>query len=86
MRKPVFRTDDEWRTIVIMHLIHLRTSIFELGLLMGLIAVRISAARWWDGAPIMGAVIALIGAIYFYNHSENEWVRLQRQHFEADAD
>ena len=45
MRKPVFRTDDEWRTIVIMHLIHLRTSIFELGLLIALIAVGISAAR-----------------------------------------
>ena len=66
MHKPIFRTDDEWRTVVIMELVHLRISIFELGILIILIAVGAFAGRWWEGAPLTGAVIALIGAIYFY--------------------
>ena len=86
MRTPIFRTDDEWRTVVIMELVHLRISIFELGILITLIAVGAFAGRWWEGAPLMGAVIALIGAIYFYRDSEKEWTRLRRLHFAADAD
>jgi hypothetical protein len=54
MRKPVFRTDDEWRTIVIAELRGLRVALFELALLIAVIAVGASAARWWEYAPIVG--------------------------------
>jgi hypothetical protein len=86
MRKPVFRTDDEWRTSVIIELMVLRASIFELGILIAIIAVGAFAARWWQDAPITGAAIALIGAIYCYRHSVKERDRLVDHHFAADTD
>ena len=86
MRKPVFHTDDEWRTIVILELLGLRAALFELALLISVITLGASAARWWEGAPIVGAAIALIGAIYCYRHSVKERDRLVEQHFAADAD
>jgi hypothetical protein len=86
MRKPVLRTDDEWRTTVIAELLGLRAALFELALLIAVIAVGASAARWWEGAPIAGAAIALISAIYCYRHALKERDALVNQHFAADAD
>jgi hypothetical protein len=31
MRRQVYETDDEWHTVVVMNLVHLRRSIYELG-------------------------------------------------------
>ena len=86
MRAPVFRTDDEWRTVVVMHLVHLRCSVFELGLLIAVIALGISAAKWWDGAPITGAIIALLGAAFFYKDATREWTRLANLHVAATTE
>jgi len=86
MHEPMFGTDDEWRTAVIIELVHLRISIFELAILIALIAVGAFAARWWEGAPIAGAVMALIGAIYFYRHSEKEHTKLSNDFFLAKKD
>jgi hypothetical protein len=63
-----------------------RAALFELALLIAVIAVGASAARWWEGAPIAGAAIALISAIYCYRHALKERDRLVDQHFAADAD
>jgi hypothetical protein len=49
MRKPIFRTDDEWRTIVIAELLGLRAALFELALLIAVIAV--GAFGWLDARP-----------------------------------
>jgi hypothetical protein len=86
MRKPVFRTDDEWRTFVIIELMVLRKAIFELGILIAIIAVGAFAARWWQDAPITGAAIALIGAISFYRYSAKDCRRLTDSHFAAEKD
>jgi len=86
MRKPIFRTDDEWRTTIIIELLGLRTTLFELAILIAVIAVSASAARWWEGAPTLGAAIALIGAIYCYRHSVKERDALVGRHFTTESD
>jgi hypothetical protein len=69
MRKPVFRIENEleWRTLALLEIVHLRCAIFELGLLIAIIAIGASTARWWDGAPVVAAVITLLGAAFCYS-------------------
>jgi hypothetical protein len=86
MREPVFRTDDEWRTGLIIEVMVLRTAIFELGILIAIIAVGAFSARWWQDAPVTGAVIALIGTISFYRFSAKDCRRLTDIHFAAEKD
>jgi hypothetical protein len=86
MCKPVFRSDDEWRTAVIIELLSLRTALSEVAILIAVIAVGASTARWWADAPIAGAAMALIGAIYSYRHYSKARDRLVDRHFAADAD
>jgi hypothetical protein len=86
MREPVFGSDDGWRTALIIEVMVLRTAIFELGILIAVIAVGASAARWWQGAPVAGAVIALIGAIIFYTYAAKDCKRLTDVHWAARRD
>jgi uncharacterized membrane protein len=86
MREPVFGSDDGWRTAIIIEVVVLRAAIFELGILIAIIAVGASAARWWQGAPAAGAVLALIGAIIFYWYSAKDVKRLTEIHWKARRD
>jgi len=86
MSEPVFGPDDGWRTALIIEVTVLRTAIFELGILIAIIAVGASAARWWQDAPVAGAVIALIGAIIFYMFSAKDVKRFTEIHWKARRD
>jgi hypothetical protein len=86
MREPVFGSDEGWRTAIIIEVMVLRTAIFELGILIAIIAVGAFAAPWWQYAPVTGAVVALIGAIIFYRFSAKDCKRLTDIHWEARRD
>ena len=84
MRKPVYLSDDEWRTVVILNLIRLRQSIHHLAAIVGLIAVGTFAGRWWGMAPIGAASLAFVVAISAYFREEGHFQKLDDLHAEAD--
>ncbi len=71
---------------IIIEVMVLRTAIFELGILIAIIAMGAFAAPWWQYAPITGVVIALIGAISFYRFSAKDCKRLTEIHWAARRD
>jgi len=86
MRKPIFRTDDEWRTVVVMELLSLRRSVFEFGFLISIIAMGMAVAKWWNYAPMAAAVISFLGAVFFYKGAVKDWNRLADLHVAADME
>jgi hypothetical protein len=86
MGEPVFGSNDAWRTAIIIEVTVLRTAIFELGILIAIIAVGAFAARWWQGAPITGAIVALIGAIIFYRYAAKDVKRFTEIHWKERRD
>jgi hypothetical protein len=86
MREPVYKSADEWRTVVIMNLVHLRQTIHELGFIVAVIAVGAFAGKWWEYAPITGAAIALVSAIVAYRVDDKDYQKLADIHFAADTD
>jgi hypothetical protein len=53
MRRQVYETDDEWHTVVVMNLVHLRRSIYELGFLIAVIALGAAFTKWWEDAGVV---------------------------------
>jgi hypothetical protein len=86
MRVPIYESDDEWRTVVILNLVGLRKSICELGGIVAVIAFGAFAARWWDYAPILSAVVALIIAVSAFRTAGIDYQKLADLHFAADRD
>jgi hypothetical protein len=86
MRNPIYESDDEWRTVVILNLVHLRQSLYELSFIVAIIAVGAFAARWWDYAPIAGAGVALFGSTIAYRTAVKDYEKLAEMHFGADQD
>ncbi len=86
MRVPIYGSDDEWRTVVILNLVGLRKSICELGGIVAVVAFGTFAARWWDYAPIFGAGVALIMAVSAFRAAGIDYQKLADLHFAADRD
>jgi hypothetical protein len=86
MREPIYESDDEWRTVVILNLVGLRQSIAELGSIVAIIAVGAFAAQWWENAPIVGALLAMFIAIGAFGRATKDYKKLAALHFEADVD
>jgi hypothetical protein len=84
VRKPLYQSDDEWRTVVIMNLVHLRQAIYEVGVTIGIIAVGVAANSWWDGAFIGASVIAAVAGFASAYQARRDLSRLTNLHFAAD--
>ena len=57
---PVYQSDDQWRTALIMNLIRLRQALYELGVAAGCIALGFAFNAFWEWAFVVGAGMALL--------------------------
>lgn len=83
MRKPVYTSEDQWRTIVIMNLVHLRRTISGLAVIIAFLAVGAFVSQWWNYASAIVAVIALIATIVKYRTDAKDYEILLNLHFSA---
>lgn len=86
MGEPSYKTDDEWRTAVIMNLVHLRRAIHELGVLIAGLALAASFAKWWPDGPTTITAFLLIGALVAYRTAAKDYTKLANLRFAAEKD
>jgi hypothetical protein len=86
MREPLYKTDDEWRTAVIMNLAQLRRTIYELGVFIAALAVGAFATRLWPDGPIIIAAVVLIAALIAYRMAAKDYTKLANLHSAAEKD
>lgn len=84
MKRPPYANELEWRHVVTLQFIELRTAIYQISFVIALIAAGFVTSSWWPDAIAAAVFGALAISLVSYYKSARSSQKSEKQYSEID--